>query len=215
MIPVTQEFLEVINDSHQITSLMVFYDWDENIVFGIPDYNALKTFEPDMSTPITPATYDGIQADYPDYDDIRRRITQGGQLVSNGYVAKVLSGNVTADRNQRARRSFSAEIALHDWEDVPVNVVSSRVQIWTGVLMGSMEMMIPIGVFRVDTIGRKNGGTLSLGGSSLEEFVIESKWENTGRYTKGTPVLAEIQKIIRDCVPGDVTFDITPEAAEP
>ena len=56
MIQVTEEFFEIIRNSHQITTLMVFFDWDESVTFDIPDYDHLKTFEPDMRTPITPAT---------------------------------------------------------------------------------------------------------------------------------------------------------------
>ena len=212
MIPVSEEFLEVIRNSHQITSLMVFYDWDEDIAFTIEDYDHLQTYEPDMRTPITPATYDGIQADYTDYDDIRNYVGSNGSLVTNGYVAKVVSGSVTADRTGNARRSFSSEIALHAWEDIPVNIVTSRVQIWTGVLMGSMEMMIPIGVFRVDSIGRVNAETLSISGSSLEEFVIEDKWLAAGQIDKGTPIISKIQSLVSGSIPGDVQWIVTPEA---
>ena len=212
MIQVTEEFFEIIRNSHQITTLMVFFDWDESVTFDISDYDHLKTYEPDMKTPITPATYDGIQADYADYDTIRHYVGSGGNLVTTGTVAKAVSGSVTADRTAKARRTFSAEIALHSWEDIPVDIIKSRVQIWTGVYMGSMSMMVPVGVFRVDSISRINTGTLSLGGSSLEEFVIQDQWTEAGTLTKGIPIISTIQSIVNASVPGDVDWRITPEA---
>lgn len=215
MIPINEKFFDLIKDSHQVTSLMVFYEWDEQPSFAVQNYNALRDFLPDMSTP-APALNrytrllppDG----YTDYDNIRHYVEGDGALVTNGVVAKVVSGGVDADRSSKARRVFSAEVALHMWEDVPVTIVSSRVQIWTGVLLGSFEMMVPLGVFRVDSIGRTNRGTLSLSGASLEEYVIDDKWSEIGVIPKGTMCIAKIVEIINSSVPGYVEFDITPEA---
>lgn len=166
MIPVTQEFLDVIKHSHQITSVMTFYQWDQPTA-GIAEVD---------------------------------------------YTAKVISGSVTADRQQKARRNFSAEVALHEWEDVPVDIISSRVQIWTGTYAGLSSMMVPVGVFRIDEIGRINAGTLSLSGSSLEEYVIDDQWTAAGKIAKNTPIINKIKEIIADSVPGAVEFDISPDA---
>lgn len=213
MIPVSPEFLEIIQDSHQISSLIVFYDWDGSPTFHIKDYNTLRDFEPDTVTPIAPQTYDGVRADYADYNAIRHAVESGALAPDLQNSVKAVSGTVTADRKARARRTFSTEIALHEWEDIPVDIASSRVQVWTGVYIGNLSMMVPVGVFRVDEISRLNAGTVSLSGSSLEEYVTDNQWLETGEIAAGSPIIQSIKQIVVDSVPGDVEFDVHAEAA--
>jgi hypothetical protein len=213
MIPVTQEYLDVIRNSHQVSALLVAYNWDGKPTFDIRDYDALKTFEPDMVTPITPATYDGVKADYSDYNDIRHNVESGDIAAATDRGVKAVSGSVKANRKSRARRTLTAEIAMHDWEDVPLDIVSSRVQVWIGTWMGDFSMMIPVGVFRVDSIDRTNAETINIAGSSLEEYISDDKWTETGELSAGSPIIQTIQTIVHDAVPGTVVFDIHPEAA--
>ena len=58
----------------------VMYVVADRISTGIKSYNNLRDFEPDEVTPITPNTYDGVQADYKNYDDI---------ITGNGHVTSV------------------------------------------------------------------------------------------------------------------------------
>lgn len=81
-------------------AMYVYGDW---LGGRVPSYDALMTYEPDGTTPITPATYDGVLADYTDYADIT---LTGGQV----FVTKVIRHDIVTGRQTFVRGSAGVEI---------------------------------------------------------------------------------------------------------
>lgn len=120
----------------------------------------------------------------------------------------ITQGTVTASRAQQARRSLSCEIPIEPWRDVPLDVYSSRVQVWMGFAVYSSFVRVPLGVFRVDSLSRTDYGVLSVTGSSLEAYVIEHRFEAPRTPTKGISTVTAISTLIHESLPEvDVTVD--------
>jgi hypothetical protein len=123
-------------------------------------------------------------------------------------VIKISDGSVTADRNQKARRVLNCTVPLSQWEDViGLNVVASRLQAWTGYDLGGTNVLVPIGTFRVDELGRTNAGALAVSASSLESYVIDHAIVDTAAVPSGTAIIPKIQALILDSLP-DATFEL-------
>jgi len=133
-------------------------------------------------------------------------VYEGTTLVSE--VVGISSGSVKADRNQKARRSLECTIPLSQWQDVVgLNVIGSRVQAWTGYDLGGRKIVVPIGAFRVDELGRAQGGTLQVTASSLESYVIDDIFIDQLPIYTGANVVNEIKRLITESLP-DVIFEL-------
>lgn len=127
----------------------------------------------------------------------------------------VISGSVTADSSSNARRSFQARIPIrsdntyYDSRDpltnnpqqLPLSVIDTQVQIFSGVQIGERVVQVPLGVFRVDEIKRRNNDALDVTGTSLEAYVIENVETASVTYPKTAEIIATITSIIEDAVP--------------
>lgn len=122
---------------------------------------------------------------------------------------KISEGSVSADRGQKARRSLDCTIPLSQWEDVAtLTVTKSRIQAWVGYDLGATSVLLPLGVFRVETLSRSNSGALKVSGISLEAYVIDDVAISNFSLDAGTNVLSKIQALIVESLP-DATFEIT------
>jgi hypothetical protein len=136
-------------------------------------------------------------------------VYSGSTRVTEPLLA-IKDGSVTANRDQRARRSLSCSIPLSQWEDVPaLNVISSRVLIEVGFDLGAQAVVMPVGMFRVNELGRNNAGELSLSGTSLESYVIEDDFERETTYPIGVNCLDKLREVILESLP-DANFIIDP-----
>lgn len=139
---------------------------------------------------------------------------KGTQLVSDDF--NIADGSVTADRDSNARRKMSLTIPLTQWDDSPVqliNVIDSRIQLGIGFDLGAYSLNIPLGVFRVDSLGRKNDAELVVEGVGLEAYVYEHEvLDATEIPTEASRCIDSIETLIRNAFP-DAVFD-TPYAAD-
>lgn len=133
----------------------------------------------------------------------------------------VISGSVTADSSSNARRTFQAVVPIrsdntyydsrdpltNDPKNLPLNVLDSQVQVFSGVQIGERTVQVPLGVFRVDEVKRRNRDALSISGSSLEVYVVENVETASKTYSKTALVLQTIKDIILDVLPY-VEFDV-------
>lgn len=125
------------------------------------------------------------------------------QVAENVLISE---GSVSADRYQKARRTLSCTIPLSQWQDVVgLNVISSRIQVWIGYDLGGSQVLVPLGVFRVDDLNRTDGGSLQVSGTSLEAYVIEDQFIDELVISVDEPIIAMIQELIIQSLP-DASF---------
>ena len=112
----------------------------------------------------------------------------------------VVDGSVTADRDQRVRRTLTCNIAIPEGETVPINVLDSRIQVWMGFLAGIANYMVPLGVFKVDRLARVNRGLISVSGSSFESYIVDNLYlgdqNDISAYPQGSNVVNSIRDVI-------------------
>jgi hypothetical protein len=80
------------------------YIYGDYVSGNIPTYDALMTYEPDGITPIAPDTYDGVEADYTDYDDIVANIS------GDPTVDKIVRVDTTTGKQTIVRGSMGAPV---------------------------------------------------------------------------------------------------------
>lgn len=137
-------------------------------------------------------------------------------LIFNGVTAtgdalKVTQGSITADRSQRARRSINCTMALNTWEDLPLDVIASRIQVALGVYNGFKIIWVPVGVFRVEDLARVDRGSIAVTGTSLEVYVIDDIFEKTRVFAKGVSCINTIKTLVTESLP-DAIFETAAEA---
>jgi hypothetical protein len=135
-------------------------------------------------------------------------IYEGDRQIYTG--ARISSGDITVDRSQRARRSFSAEFPVAAHQDLPLNVLTTRLQVWIGFDISAQMFLVPGGVFRVDSIARTNRGGLKVSATSLESYVIDNLFTESRVWDKGSDALGAILQLITESIP-DAEFDIDDE----
>lgn len=141
----------------------------------------------------------------------------------------ITSGSVTADSGSNARRSFQATVPVradstyYDSRDPLTNypkqltasVIDTQVQIFYGVSVGERAIRVPVGVFRVDEMRRRNNDAIVMSGVSLEAYVVDNVETVTKTYSKTDSVINTIRNIIIDSVPYayiDVDLSLTDAA---
>ena len=141
--------------------------------------------------------------------DVVVNVYEGTGLIYEGL--KIVDGSVTADRESNVRRTLDCTVALHEWEEVSLDVIDTRLQVWMGFNIGGSPTMLPVGVFKVDSIRRVNRGTLSITGTSFESYVIDNKYigstDEIMTYPAGSNVVDTIKDIILTSF-ADASFEI-------
>ena len=141
--------------------------------------------------------------------DVVVNVYEGTGLIYEGL--KIVDGSVTADRESNVRRTLDCTVAMHEWEEVPLDVIDTRLQVWMGFNIGGSPTMLPVGVFKVDSIQRVNRGTLNISGTSFESYVIDNKYigstDEVMTYPAGSNVVDTIKDIILTSF-ADASFEI-------
>lgn len=120
---------------------------------------------------------------------------------------KVSAGRVTANREQRARRTSTLSVPTYTWDKLDINVTNSRFQVWSGANFGARSFLLPLGVFRVDSVSRVNRGVIEIVGTSLESYIIEHVLTTPRTITKGSLIIDSIMQLIQESFPGVVQFE--------
>jgi Domain of unknown function (DUF5047) len=144
-------------------------------------------------------------------------VYHGDRLVSGpDNPLLVSSGTVTADRNQKARRSLQCVVPMTQWhEPPPLDVWQTRVHVSVGYDIGGSVEAFSVGVFRINEIGRTSSGELTLSGTSLESYVIDNSVLDVSEYgNAGNNCIDSIKRLITSSFSGASApeFEITAEA---
>lgn len=144
-------------------------------------------------------------------------VTSVQLFLTTGQVIPIphTGGSVTVDRSQAVRRTCSVTVA--DPTLIPrsptdqLATYGARLRISRGVDYGdgTQPELIPLGVFRLDSVdGDVSQGPVTLQGKSLEAVVADDKF--TATYTATGTVVAAITALIRRSLPtADILSRIT------
>lgn len=113
-------------------------------------------------------------------------------------------GSVTVDRKAVSRRTCTVEIA--DPSLIPrsaadkLSIYGATLRISAGVQLGAYREMVPVGVFRLDSVaGDPDLGPVTLGGKSMEAAVADHRFAAVTRVS-GTAVGA-VTQLIQETLP--------------
>ncbi|MFH8804046.1 DUF5047 domain-containing protein [Streptomyces sp. NPDC017936] len=117
----------------------------------------------------------------------------------------VVDGSVSVDRSQQCRRTCTVTVA--DPALIPrtpadkLSVYGARLRIARGVQAGEYQELVPVGVFRIDSVeGDVDEGPVTIQGKSLECVIADDKftapWRSAG--TAVGAITALIQRSIPD-----------------
>jgi hypothetical protein len=146
---------------------------------------------------------------------------------------QVVEGSVTADREANARRTIECTVIADPGTDIELNIVDRLIHVQVGVQVGHIELLVPAGVFRVDSLTRGPMSALQVVGSSFESYLADTSFYATGAVgpagddiTGGLPtrvplqpsysaggslnVVNEIERLIRLGIPFHVDIDRDP-----
>lgn len=116
----------------------------------------------------------------------------------------VVDGSVSVDRSQQCRRTCSITIA--DPALIPrtpadkLSVYGARLRIARGVQAGEFRELVPVGVFRIDSIeGDVDDGPVTIQGKGLECIVGDDKF--TAPYRASGTAVGAITSLIQRSLP--------------
>jgi hypothetical protein len=128
----------------------------------------------------------------------------------------VIGGSVTVDRSQQCRRQCT--VTIPDPALIPrtptdqLSVYGARLRVSRGVQAGAYRELVPVGVFRLDSVeGDIDEGPVTLTGKSLECVVADDKFTTPYRAT-GTAVGA-ITALIQRSIPDATVASTATDAA--
>ncbi|MCW7941699.1 peptidase [Streptomyces hygroscopicus] len=115
-------------------------------------------------------------------------------------------GSVTADRGQATRRTCS--VTLADTTLIPrtpadrLSVYGAQLRISRGLYISGSPQMVPIGMFRIDSVdGDPDVGPVTISGSGFEAFIQDDAFTAPRTVTSATSAVAGITALIRDTLP--------------
>ena len=115
---------------------------------------------------------------------------------------KITTGSVSSSWKANNRRTFSATVALYPWEDLNINVYSSRVKVYVGPeVRPNVPHYIQQGAYRVDAVSREKAGAIAISGSSYEVYVIQDRFWTPTTPTGGVSTIESIKTLIRNSFP--------------
>jgi hypothetical protein len=116
----------------------------------------------------------------------------------------VVDGSVTVDRSQQCRRTCS--MTVPDPALIPrtpadkLSVYGARLRISRGVQVGAYRELVPVGVFRIDSVeGDVDDGPVTIQGRSLECVVSDDKF--TAPYRASGTAVGAITALIQRTIP--------------
>lgn len=116
----------------------------------------------------------------------------------------VLDGSVSVDRDQQCRRTCTVTVA--DPALIPrtpadkLSVYGARLRIARGVREGAWQELVPVGVFRIDSVeGDVDEGPVTIQGKSLECIVGDDKF--TAPYRASGTAVGAITSLIQRSLP--------------
>ena len=132
-------------------------------------------------------------------------------------AVKISGGSVSCDRDQNVRRTLNCTIVLENWEDAPLNIIISRIEIWLGFYAGALKYEVPVGTFRVETMQRTNGGAIAIKASSFESYVVDHVFsghtEEPAYYDRGRSAIWAIKDLIISSFP-EAVFETDPRITD-
>jgi hypothetical protein len=124
----------------------------------------------------------------------------GTELVQRDV--KITTGGVTSNWKANNRRNFTATVALNSWEDLPINVFSSRVKVYVGVeTLPGIPRFLPQGSYRVDQVARQKAGALDITGTSYEVYVIQDRFWTPRTPSGGVSTINSIKTLVSESFP--------------
>lgn len=136
----------------------------------------------------------------------RADVYYGGTLRAEGVP--VMSGSVTVDRNSKVRRTCQVTLATDERVDSTESMYlpnGGEIVLYRGIDFGPTEELVPLGVFRIDTLNvQQPAGTISLQGSDRSVMVQDDKFI-APEAASGQSVKDEIIRLVTSSIAGGVT----------
>jgi hypothetical protein len=133
-------------------------------------------------------------------------------VVYNGVVrennVKVTSASMSTDRGRNTRYEAAVDIALHDWELLPIDSKGTRIRLRQGVSSIGRREGMELGEYQVTDYSRTNRGTVKVTLKGLENIVQEARFIRPRTPPLRGSTLGTIQTLIREAIP-DAEFVIT------
>ncbi|MFE6126815.1 DUF5047 domain-containing protein [Streptomyces sp. NPDC056437] len=129
---------------------------------------------------------------------------------------EVVGGSVQVDRSQACRRTCTLTIA--DPSLIPrtatdkLSVYGARMRVARGVQAGEYRELVPVGVFRIDSVeGDVDDGPVTIAGKSLEVIVQDDKF--TVPYRASGTAVSAITALIQRSIPDAAVVSTAVDAA--
>ena len=133
-------------------------------------------------------------------------VYQGGVLVKENVP--VTSGSVTVDHNSKTRRTCNVELATDERVDSVESLYlpnGTELMLYRGIDFGNTQELIPLGVFRIDTLEvSEPGGRITVQGSDRSVIVADDRFLAPEK-AQGATVKAEMERLVTSSVAGGVT----------
>lgn len=114
---------------------------------------------------------------------------------------KITSASMSTDRSRNTRYEASVDIALNDWERLPIDSKGTRLRLRQGVSsIGTRESM-ELGEYLVSDYSRTNRGTIKVTLKGLEQIVMDAKFIRPRTPPLRASVLVTIQTLILEVIP--------------
>ena len=129
----------------------------------------------------------------------RADVYYGGVLKAQGVP--ITGGSVTVDRNSKVRRTCQVQLAT----DVRVDSTESmylpnggEIMLYRGIDFGPTEELVPLGVFRIDTLNvQEPSGAISVQGSDRSVMVQDDRFIAPEKAIS-TTVKGEIERLVAE-----------------
>lgn len=148
-----------------------------------------------------------------------RPVTTVELLLTDGTALLLdhTGGSVTADRGQATRRTCTVTLAdvsmIPRTPDAALNVNGASVLIRRGIQFGNDADLVPLGLFRVDSVaGDVDIGPVTIEGSGFEAFIQDDPFAAPGTVTSSTTAVAGITALIQATLPNAVVVNRATDA---
>ena len=131
----------------------------------------------------------------------------------------ILDGKVAASSKARVRRTANLAVDPRWWPASPTDLLApygSEAFIERGIILPSGNTVwVPLGMFRLDTVDRKQpvGDDMTVALVDRSAIVADDTYAAPTQTVSGAPTVAEITRLIRRSLPGQVVIDRTGSTA--
>lgn len=126
-------------------------------------------------------------------------IVKGGVILENSVPMS--AGSLTTDRTRNTRYEASVDIALYDWDSLPIDSKGTRIRLYQGVESIGVRERVQVGEYQVFSYKRTNRGAVSTTLKGLENFLIEAQFIRPRTPPYGQSTIAAISDLIHEVLP--------------